>query len=229
MAQATNAETAAQPIYDVIVLGAGVSGIYQIKRLTDLGLNAVVLEADDDLGGTWYRNRYPGARFDSESYTYGYSFSKELLDEWHWKEHYSGQPENLRYLNFVADKFDLRRHMHFNTRVQAMRWNEQDHTWHLTTNQSTEWIARFVVCGVGPLSMPTLPRLPGLDDFQGPSFHTYHWPKEPIDFWGLQGRRHRHRCDGHSGHRRDSRQSRRPDRIPTTSELERAPQQLTNL
>ena len=94
--------------YEAIVIGAGVAGIYQIKRLTDLGIDATVLEAGGDLGGTWYWNRYPGARFDSESYTYGYSFSRELLDEWHWKERFSGQPENLRYLNYVADKFDLR-------------------------------------------------------------------------------------------------------------------------
>ena len=94
--------------HEAIVIGAGVAGIYQIKRLVDLGIDATVLEAGGDLGGTWYWNRYPGARFDSESYTYGYSFSRELLDEWHWKERFSGQPENLRYLNHVADKFDLR-------------------------------------------------------------------------------------------------------------------------
>ena len=97
--------------YEVIVVGAGVGGIYQIKRLTDMGIHATVVEAGGDLGGTWYFNRYPGARFDSESYTYGYSFSKEVLEEWHWKEAFSGQPENLRYLNFVADKFDLRQYM----------------------------------------------------------------------------------------------------------------------
>ncbi|HAX06103.1 MAG TPA: cyclohexanone monooxygenase, partial [Acidimicrobiaceae bacterium] len=104
--------------YEVIVVGAGVAGIYQIKRLTDMGIKATVLEADPDLGGTWYNNRDPGARFDSESYTYGYSFSREVLDEWDWKEMFSGQPENLKYLNFVADKFDLREHMQFNCRVQ---------------------------------------------------------------------------------------------------------------
>ena len=105
--------------YEVIVIGAGVSGIYQIKRLADLGIDALVLDAGPDLGGTWYWNRYPGARFDSESYTYGYSFSKELLDEWHWKERFSAQPENLRYLNYVADKFDLRKYMQFNRKVEA--------------------------------------------------------------------------------------------------------------
>ena len=103
----------AEPDHEAIIIGAGVCGIYQLYRLVELGVDATVLEAGDDLGGTWYWNRYPGARFDSESITYGYSFSKELLQEWDWKERFSGQPENLRYLNYVADKFDLRRHMQF--------------------------------------------------------------------------------------------------------------------
>ena len=106
------------------MIGAGVAGIYQIKRLADLGVDATVLDAAPDLGGTWYWNRYPGARFDSESYTYGYSFSKELLNEWHWKERFSGQPENLRYLNHVADKFDLRKYMQFNCKVEAAQFDE---------------------------------------------------------------------------------------------------------
>ena len=169
---------------DVVVIGAGVSGLYQIKRLVDEGFDAVVLEADDDLGGTWYRNRYPGCRFDSESYTYGYSFSDELLDEWHWKERFSSQPENLRYLNYVADKFDLRRHLRFNTRVEQMTWDDEARRWHLRLTDGDEYSARFVVASLGPLSAPTLPRLDGIDDFEGRSFHTYHWPKEPIDLAG---------------------------------------------
>ncbi len=171
---------------DVVVLGAGVSGIYQIKRLTDLGLDAIVLEADEDLGGTWYRNRYPGARFDSESYTYGYSFSKELLDEWHWKERFSPQPENLRYLNYVADKFDLRRHMRFGARVVGMSWDEEGRRWHLHLQGGETRTARFVVTSVGVLSIPALPEYEGLDDFEGDAFHTYWWPKEPVP---LAGRR----------------------------------------
>ena len=119
--------------HEVIVVGAGVAGLYQIKRLADLGIDAVVLEAGSDLGGTWQWNRYPGARFDSESYTYGYSFSRELLDEWHWKERFSGQPENLRYLNHVADKFGLRRHMQFNCRVDAAHYDEAQNLWRLRT------------------------------------------------------------------------------------------------
>lgn len=170
--------------FDTIVLGAGVSGIYQIKRLVDLGIDAVVLEADDDLGGTWYRNRYPGARFDSESYTYGYSFSRELLDEWHWKERFSSQPENLRYLNFVADKFDLRRHMRFDSKVTAMAWDEDARHWAIDVEGGPRYTARFVITGLGPLSIPTLPRYDGMDDFQGDSWHTFHWPKEPVSLAG---------------------------------------------
>lgn len=172
--------------HEIIVLGAGVSGIYQIKRLADLGRDAILLEADEDLGGTWYRNRYPGCRFDSESYTYGYSFSRELLDEWHWKERFSSQPENLRYLNYVADKFDLRRHMRFDARVEAMRWDEDARLWTLEVANGDRYTARFVVTGIGVLSTPAMPRYPGLEDFEGAAFHTYHWPKEPVP---LEGRR----------------------------------------
>lgn len=177
--------TDAQP-RQVVVIGAGVSGIYQIHRLVELGIDAVLLEADEDLGGTWYRNRYPGARFDSESYTYGYSFSKALLDEWHWKERFSPQPENLRYLHHVAEKFDLRRHMRFNARVDAMAWDEEARLWHLTLQSGETLDARFVISCIGVLSIPTLPRYAGIDDFEGDAFHTYWWPKHPVP---LEGRR----------------------------------------
>lgn len=170
--------------HDVIVIGAGVGGIYQIKRLTDLGIDAILLEGDEDLGGTWYRNRYPGCRFDSESYTYGYSFSKELLDEWHWKERFSPQPENLRYLNFVADKFDLRRYMRFNTYVERLIWQEDERVWRLQIKDGGEYRARFVVSSLGPLSAPTMPDIEGMHTFEGESFHTYWWPKEPVQLAG---------------------------------------------
>ncbi|WP_244642236.1 flavin-containing monooxygenase [Chelatococcus reniformis] len=173
-----------KPDHEVIVLGAGVTGIYQIKRLADLGIDAIVLEAGGDLGGTWYWNRYPGARFDSESYTYGYSFSRDLLDEWHWKERFSGQPENLRYLNYVADKFDLRKYMQFNCTVEAMRFREADNLWQLTLGDGRVLTSRFVVMGLGLLSAPTLPRLEGMESFKGLSFHTYHWPQEPVEMAG---------------------------------------------
>jgi len=174
----------AQPEHEVVVIGAGVAGIYQIKKLVDLGVNAIVLEGSDDLGGTWYWNRYPGARFDSESYTYGYSFSKELLNEWHWKERFSGQPENLRYLNHVADKFDLRRHMKFNCKVESMQFDEANHLWELRLEDGEKLTARFVVTAVGLLSIPTPPRIEGTETFQGQAFHTFHWPKEPVDLTG---------------------------------------------
>ena len=172
---------AAKSHYEVIVVGAGVAGIYQIKRLADLGIDATVLDSAPDLGGTWYWNRYPGCRFDSESYTYGFSFSKELLNEWHWKERFSSQPENLRYLNYVADKFDLRKYMQFNCRVEAMAFDETRDLWHLKVGDGRELTCRFVVLAIGLLSAPTLPRLAGMADFKGRSFHTYYWPHEPVE------------------------------------------------
>jgi len=170
--------------YEVIVVGAGVAGIYQIKRLIDMGVNATVLDSAPDLGGTWYWNRYPGARFDSESYTYGYSFSKELLNEWHWKERFSSQPENLRYLNYVADKFDLRKHMQFNCRVEAAHFDETANLWRLKISDGRQLTARFVVLALGLLSTPTKPRLEGMEKFKGRSFHTFDWPHEPVDLTG---------------------------------------------
>ena len=167
--------------YEAIVIGAGVAGIYQIKKLVDLGIKATVLEAAPDLGGTWSNNRYPGCRFDSESYTYGYSFSRELLDDWHWKERFSPQPENLRYLNHVADKFDLRRYMQFKCRVEAARYDEAANTWTLTLSDGRRLTAHTVILTTGLLSVPTLPRLPGMDRFKGRSFHTFYWPHEGID------------------------------------------------
>src|SRR2546422_5224934 len=152
--------------YEVVVVGAGVAGIYQIKRLADLGVDATVLDAAPDLGGTWYWNRYPGARFDSESYTYGYSFSKELLNEWHWKERFSGQPENLRYLNHVADKFDLRKYMQFNCRVESAHYDEAQNLWHVRTADRRELSCRFLILTLRLLSIPTLPRLEGMASFK---------------------------------------------------------------
>jgi len=170
--------------YEVIVIGAGVAGIYQIKLLADLGVDATVLDAAADLGGTWYRNRYPGARFDSESYTYGYSFSSELLNEWHWKERFSSQPENLRYLNYVADKFDLRKYMQFNCKVEAAHFDEANDLWRLRISDGRELTSRFVIMAVGLLSIPTSPRLKGMEKFKGRSFHTFYWPHEPVELSG---------------------------------------------
>src|SRR6202047_4146093 len=110
--------------FDAIIIGAGMSGMYQLYRLREIGMRVRVFEAGPGVGGPWYWNRYPGARFDSESYTYGYSFSRELLEEWHWKERFSAQPENLRYLNYVTDKFDLRKYMRFNCKVEKAQFDE---------------------------------------------------------------------------------------------------------
>jgi cation diffusion facilitator CzcD-associated flavoprotein CzcO len=173
-----------QPQYEVIVIGAGVGGIYQLHRLRELGVDTTVLELGEDLGGTWYWNRYPGCRFDSESYTYGYSFSKELLEEWHWKERFSPQPENLKYLNFVADKFDLRRDMQFNTRVDAAHWDDDGRVWRLRTGDGRELTCRFLLTALGPLSAPTPPRIEGRDSFTGQAFHTYYWPHDPVEVAG---------------------------------------------
>ncbi len=170
--------------HEVIIIGAGVAGIYQIKRLVDLGVNATVLDGNSDLGGTWYKNRYPGARFDSESYTYGYSFSKELLDEWHWTERFSPQPETLKYLNFVADKFDLRQHMQFDCMVDAMTFDENDDTWTLALRDGRTLTCRFVIAAIGVLSIPTLPRFEGIEDFEGESFHPFEWPDPAPDLTG---------------------------------------------
>ena len=170
--------------YQVVIIGAGLSGIYQIKRLADLGVRATVLDANDDLGGTWYNNRYPGARFDSESYTYGYSFSQEVLDEWDWTEKHSAQPETLAYLNYVADKFELRKHMQFGCRVDSMVFYEDTNTWMLRLSDGHKITTRFVVTAVGTLSTPTLPKIEGIASFRGISFHASNWPHEPLDLTG---------------------------------------------
>ena len=172
------------PDFDAIIIGAGLSGMYQLYRLRELGLRTRVFEAGTDVGGTWYWNRYPGARFDSESYSYGFSFSKELLDEWEWSEHFAGQPETLRYCNFVADKLDLRRDIQFRSRVTSAIYNEDMRSWRITLEDGSAFTCRFLVTAIGPLSTPTLPRVEGRDSFKGQAFHTARWPKEPVDFAG---------------------------------------------
>ena len=173
-----------EPQYEAVIIGAGVCGIYQLYRLVELGVSATVLESGADLGGTWFWNRYPGARFDSESISYGYSFSKELLQEWDWKERFSGQPENLRYLNYVVDKFDLRRHMQFNCTVESAEFDDENTLWRLRLDDGRELTGRFLITAIGLLSAPTLPRYEGIDRFEGQSFHTYNWPEEPVEMAG---------------------------------------------
>jgi len=170
--------------FDAIIIGAGLSGMYQLYRLRELGLRVRVFEAGTDVGGTWYWNRYPGARFDSESYSYGFSFSKELLEEWEWSEHFAGQPETLRYCRYVADKFDLRRDIQFSSRVNAAIYQDESRSWRITVEDGSEHACRFLITAIGPLSTPTLPRIEGRETFKGESFHTARWPKQPVDFAG---------------------------------------------
>jgi cation diffusion facilitator CzcD-associated flavoprotein CzcO len=180
----TQTSTAPELDYDAIVIGAGISGLYQLYLLRELGMRTLVLEAGTGVGGTWYWNRYPGARFDSESYSYSYSFSQELLEEWNWSEHFAGQPETLRYLNHVADKFDLRRDIRFRSRVTAAHYQDPAHAWDVTLENGDRFRSRFLITAIGPLSAPTMPRIEGVESFKGAAFHTARWPHEPVSFAG---------------------------------------------
>jgi cation diffusion facilitator CzcD-associated flavoprotein CzcO len=170
--------------HDTIVIGAGISGLYQLYRLRELGQSVRVFEAGTGVGGTWYWNRYPGCRFDSESYSYGYSFSQELLDEWDWSEHFASQPETERYLNRVCDKFDLRRDIQLQSRVKAATFDETAGVWEIALEDGSRARSRWLVTAVGPLSAPTMPRIPGVADFRGEAYHTGLWPKHRVRFEG---------------------------------------------
>lgn len=170
--------------HDVIIIGAGVTGLYALYRLRERGFSARILEAASGVGGTWFWNRYPGARFDSESYTYGFSFSEELLQEWDWKEHYAAQPETERYLNYVADKFDLRRDIQLNTHVASVVWQPEHNRWQLNLTGGGAEYAQFVITAVGSLSAYYIPDFEGIDSFQGVWCHTGRWPAEGLDLAG---------------------------------------------
>jgi cation diffusion facilitator CzcD-associated flavoprotein CzcO len=170
--------------YDVVVVGAGITGLYTLHRLRQRGLAVRVLDAAPGVGGTWYWNKYPGCRFDSESFTYGYSFSDELLQEWDWKERYAAQPDTERYLNHVADKFELRRDIQLATRVVRMAFDSGAHTWTLTTQAGEALKARFVITAVGFLSAHYVPQFEGLDHFEGRWCHPARWPAEGLDLAG---------------------------------------------
>lgn len=170
------------PDPDVLVVGAGVTGIYQLYLAREAGFSVRLLEAGSGVGGTWYWNRYPGCRFDSESYTYGYLFSQELFDEWEWRETFAEQPETERYLNHVVDRFDLRRHMHFDSAVASATFDESTATWLVACRDGTEHRARYLVAATGVLSVPFYPDVPGRRDFAGLSLHTGLWPADPVDF-----------------------------------------------
>lgn len=169
---------------DAVVVGAGFAGLYALHKLREQGLSVKVLEAAPEVGGTWYYNRYPGARCDVESVDYCYSFSDELQQEWNWTEKYATQAEILSYLNWVTDKLDLRRDIVFNTRVASAVLDETTLQWTLTAEDGQVFTARFCLMATGPLSDALTPKIPGLDTFAGEVYHTAHWPHEPVDFAG---------------------------------------------
>ena len=169
---------------DAVIVGAGFAGLYMLHRLRGLGMSAQVFEAGDGIGGTWYWNRYPGARCDVESMDYSYSFSPELEQEWTWTERYASQPEILRYINHVADRFDLRRDIRLSTRVTSAVFDETASRWTLETSRGERVAARFCIMATGCLSTAQTPKFKGLETFQGPWYHTGHWPHEGVDFTG---------------------------------------------
>ena len=170
--------------FDAIIIGSGVTGLYSLYRMRQLGFSVRAFDDASGVGGTWYWNRYPGCRFDSESYSYGYSFSEELLQEWDWKEHYSAQPETERYLNYVADKFDLRRDIQFNSRVVSATYNEVGSFWEICLADGSRSHGRFLITSVGSFSAGYVPDFEGIDSFRGTSCHTRAWPKEGVDLAG---------------------------------------------
>jgi cyclohexanone monooxygenase len=172
--------------FDAIVVGAGVGGLYAIYRLRKLGLRVRAFEAGGGVGGTWYWNRYPGCRCDVESMEYSYSFSDELQQEWHWPERYGTQPEILRYINHVADRYDLRRDIEFDTRVKEASFDSKTHLWTVKTDKGNTATARFCIMATGNLSTPRTPNYPGLESFKGKWYHTGLWPHDGVDFSGLR-------------------------------------------
>lgn len=179
------ARQAEDVVLDVLIVGAGFAGLYALHKVRDqMGLTARAFDAASDVGGTWYWNRYPGARCDIESVHYSYSFSETLQQEWEWSEKFAAQPEILRYLNHVADRFDLRRDIQFNTRITSMVWSEQEKQWNVGFENGTNISARFVISGAGNLSVPKTPEFDGVDDFQREVYMTGNWPHTKVDFTG---------------------------------------------
>src|SRR5438876_9212273 len=181
-----NNHAAGTEAYDVVVVGAGFAGMYMLHRLRALGLTVRVYEQGGDVGGTWYWNRYPGARCDVESMQYSYSFSDELQQDWNWSERYAPQPEILAYANHVADRFNLRSDIQFDTSVERAEFDEHADIWSVTTSDGKTVTAKYVVLATGCLSNALVPDIKGLSEFKGKVYYTGHWPHEPVDFKGLR-------------------------------------------
>jgi cation diffusion facilitator CzcD-associated flavoprotein CzcO len=181
---ATREAPAAQPALDAVIVGAGFAGMYMLHRLRGLGFRALLLEAGTGVGGTWYWNRYPGARCDVESFEYSYQFSPELQQKWTWSERYATQPEILRYANHVADRFDLQRDIRFNQRVRSAHFDDATTILALETEDGTHVEGRQCIMATGCLSAANRPNIPGMERFRGPTYHTGHWPHEGVDFTG---------------------------------------------
>ena len=169
---------------DAVIVGAGFSGMFAIYKLRELGFSVQAFERGDDVGGTWYWNRYPGARCDAPSMQYSYQFSEQLQQQWHWTEKYAAQPEILTYCNHVADRFELRQHIAFNTTVEKIHFDEARSLWQLTTDAGEVYESRFCIMATGCLSTTNLPDIPGVHDFGGEHYHTGEWPKHDVDFHG---------------------------------------------
>ena len=208
--------------FDAVIIGAGVSGLYQLHRLRQLGLKVRVFESGTGVGGTWYWNRYPGARFDSESYTYGYSFSPELLEEWDWEERFASQPETERYLNYVADKFDLRRDIQCNSRVTAAHYQEEARSWDVILEDGRHYSARFLITAIGVLSAPTMPRIAGRRHVPRPVLPHPLLAQGTGQFRRQAGRGDRHRRHRGADDPGGGQDRRPPDRVPAHPELVRA-------
>ena len=172
--------------FDVIIIGAGFAGMYMLHRMREMGLKSIVFEAGDGVGGTWYWNRYPGARCDVESVQYSYQFDKELEQEWTWSEKYSPQPEILKYANHVADRFKLRKDIRLNTRITSSNYDEEKAEWEVVTEQGDTYRSNFCIFATGCLSSYNLPKFEGIEDFSGATYHTGQWPHEGVDFSGLR-------------------------------------------
>ncbi|MCU1514016.1 MAG: cyclohexanone monooxygenase [Microbacteriaceae bacterium] len=201
-----------EPIpFDVIVIGAGMGGIYSVKKFRDQGLSVLGIEGAEDVGGVWFHNRYPGARVDIESIAYAYFFDPDLYKEWHWTERYAAQPDILAYLQHVADRYDLRRHIQLATWVTSAKWDAATHRYLVTTDRGDQYSTRFLVMATGQLSKARKPNFPGLDDFTGRWVQTSHWPSDPVE---LEGKRVAIIGTGSSG-------------VQATSEIAKIASQLT--